>query len=195
MGAPGVTSIKTFTYRGAAEEWSNQYRFVGDAPSSEADWRSLVDDLVALEAPMLSDRVSIVRALCYEDIDDDSVYTYDLTHFAGAVPGALDHTDAGNQAGDDALTVRWSTGRRTSTGKPIYLRKYYHGVMSSTATDGDDVWSTMATAAGTFAAAVLASSGDWPGLADVDGDAPPGGYFVDPYVTTRTLKRRGRRPT
>lgn len=193
MAAPGVTSIKTFTYRDGPEEWSNRYHFTGSAPSSPADWRSLCDDLVDIEKAVISDLVQIVRFLCYEDTDNDSVYTYDLTAYAGAVTGTFSASSSAHQmSGDVAYDVRWNTGRITSKGKPIYLRKYFHGGLFDSS-DRDKPDSSLLTAMGTFGAAVETSSGDWPGLAGPDGTAPIG-YLAMPYLTTRTLKRRGRRP-
>ena len=194
MAAPGLVLIKTFSYRDAAEEWSNDYHFQGDAPDTPADWRSLVDDLVDLEKNVLTTSVSIVRAICYEDTNDDSVYTYDLTAFSGAVQGTIAIPD-GKEAmpGDVAYCARWDTGRRTSTNKPIYLRKYWHGALQN-GTDPDLVYATMLSNVATFALAVMSPSDSWPGLAGPDGAAPVG-YRAMPDLTTRTLKRRGRRPT
>ena len=194
MAAPGIISIKTFTFRDAPEEWSNRYHFQGSPPSTEADWRSLVDDFVLLEKTAVSDVNSIVRFLCYANTDDDSVYTYDLTAFGGAVPGTNTGGPSSYQSsGDVAYDIRWNTGRRTSTNKPIYLRKYLHGAYHE-AGDRDKLDSTMLANCQTFAGNVETTSGAWPGLAGPDGVAPTG-YLTLPYLTTRTLKRRGRRPT
>jgi hypothetical protein len=197
MATPGVFIIRKFQYRGNDEEWGNGYHFQGDAPSAPADWRSLVDALVALESPMLLDTVSTVRALCYPDYSPhhDSVYTYDLTHFAGAVPGGLDHTDGPDCPGDTAFWCRWGTGRVNSQGKPIYLRKYFHGCLTNGPPNQDELLTGQRTLAQTYAAAVRDSTGDWPGMAQPNGDPTDETYLTSTYLTTRTLKRRGRRPT
>ena len=194
MAGPGVVTIKSFSYRGNEEEWTNRYHFTGDAPSSDSDWRDLVDGLVALEAGPLTDNNHIVRAYCYENTDDHSVYTYDLTHYDGYVPGALDHTDAAMYPGDVAMWCRWSTGRTTSKGKPIYLRKYFHGVLANAYPNEDTLYAAQATALEAFALAVLSANDAWPGLADTDGGSLPGQYLAGTFNTTRTLKRRGKRP-
>lgn len=195
MAAAGIVSIKTFTYRGAAEEWSNKYHFQGDPPSDPAGWRDLCDAFVLQEKAILTDVVHIVRFQCYEDTDDSSVYTYDLAAFGGTVQGTYVTGSSADllEAGDTAGLIRWNTGRISTKGKPIYLFKYYHGVMHESGTV-DALRTTLKTAYATFANAIRSAAGDWPGLADKTGTEPVG-YLAETYLTTRTLKRRGRRPS
>lgn len=195
MAAPGVVLYKTFTWRGATEEWGNTYHFVGDAPSTPADWRSLVDDLIALESPMINSEVTIERAICYEDTSDPSVYSYNLAAFGGVVTGGFNAAAGGyhNQEGGTTHMVRWDTGRRSSKGKAIYLRKYYHPA-ASTNGQQDVVASGLVALAATFALAVMSASGDWPGLAGPDGVAPVG-RLAQTYTNYRDLRKGRRRPT
>ena len=195
MAAPGITAIKTFTYRGAPEEWSNTYHFVGDAPSNPADWRALCDEFAAQEPACYPATVTLVRFLCYEDTDNDSVYTYHLADFGGELPGQLATTGAVIEApGDDAVWFAVDTGKRNSKGKPIWLRKYIHGALIKDGSPDEptDLQKTKLQAVVDF---MIAASGDWPGWADPHGDAPTGGTRVSSFITTRTLKRRGKRPT
>lgn len=194
MAAPGFTLIKEFTYRGDAhEEWGNTYH-VHDTPADPATWRTIVDALIALEREVYTDVVTILRAICYEDTEADSVYTYHLADFAGTVPGALVVGDGGHtMSGDDALWVGWDTGKRNSKSKPIWLRKYFHDAHVA-ASQIDQTDPDQLAALGTFATAAVTPAGDWPGLTDPEGDAPTGGSRTSSFVTTRTLKRRGRRP-
>lgn len=195
MAAPGITVIKSFTYRGSEEEYSNTYHFVGSAPSDDVGWRSLADDLITLEHYIYDAETSVVRALCYEDTDDDSVYTYHLADFGGPVSGAL--LVGGDDIpcpGDAAVWCAWDTGKRSTKGKPIWLRKYFHPAYRDSG-DDDTISATQKADLVSFATSALSASGDWPGIADKDGDAPTGSTRVADYVTTRTLKRRGRRPT
>jgi hypothetical protein len=195
VAAPGVVLYKTFSYRGAPEEWGNTYHFVGDAPSNPADWRSLVDALVALEAQCLWDGVTIERAICYEDTDHSSVYSYDLSAFAGTVPGVYDVGGGFGvvQEGGSSYMCRWNTGRISSKGKPIYLRKYWHPAISAP-TNPDVVAVHLVAAVDTFGSAVMAASGDWPGIAGPDGVAPVG-HLAETYTNYRTLRKGRRRPT
>lgn len=195
MAAPGVVLYKTFTYRGVLEEWGNTYHFVGDAPSTPSDWRDLVDDLVALEKTCLDVTVTIERAICYENTDDDSVYSYSLAAFAGTVAGTYSHGAASAvlQEGGSSYMARWDTGRRSTKGKPIYLRKYWHPAASQPGTP-DVVDTTLQGLVAAFAGNVLAASGSWPGLAGPDGVAPVG-HLQLPYTNYRDLRKGRRRPT
>lgn len=195
MAAPGVVLYKTFTWRGNTEEWGNTYHFVGDPPSNAAGWRDLVDALISLEKHTLDESVTIERAICYENTDDPSVYSYDLSAFAGVVPGTIDTVAIGaiRQEGTTAYMARWNTGRLNSKGRPIYLRKYFHPALSADFVP-DTLIAGAHTALNTFAAAVMASSGSWPGLAGPDGVAPVG-YLAESTLTTRRLKKGRRRPT
>jgi hypothetical protein len=195
VAAPGVVLYKTFTYRGVPEEWGNTYHFVGDPPSNPAGWRALVDDLVTLEKSILDTHVTIERAICYEDTDDSSVYSYDLSAFGGTVAGTFGASAAGAspQEGGTSYMARWNTGRVSSKGKAIYLRKYWHPAISVDFAP-DVVVAALVTLVSAFASDVMAVSGDWPGLAGPDGVAPVG-FLAQTYTNYRTLKKGRRRPT
>jgi hypothetical protein len=195
MSAPGITSIKSFTYRDKVEEWGNTYHFVGDAPSNPTDWISLAAALFALEKTVLPITTDIVRAYCYEDTDDDSVLTIDTGDAGLPVTGTATYTTGSYLApGDAAAWVRWKTARVNTNGKAIYLRKYYHGVIVSPAGgDGDTIQSAQASAYVALGTDLNDVSGDWPGIAGPDGVAP-GASSASTYATTRTLRRRGARP-
>lgn len=189
MAAPGIVVTKRFSYRDNTEDWSNRYHFLGDPPSDAPSWRNLADAFITLEKPVLVTTTHIVNVLCYEDTDNDSVYSYDLAAWSGIVAGTF-AIPGGDELmpGDVAYTARWTTARRTSTGKPIYLRKYWHGALQHV-TDPDKVYGDLKAAVSTFVGASMASSGDWPGLAGPDGVGPDDGIALD-FLTTRTLKRR-----
>lgn len=195
MAAPGVVIYKTFAWRGNTEEWGNTYHFVGDAPSTDSGWRDLVDDLIDMEKAVIDSSVTIERAICYEDTDNPSVYSYDLAAFAGTVPGSISHTGLGAhvQEGSSAYMARWNTGRRSSKGKPVYLRKYWHPALD-TGSNPDVVNSGVVALVDTFAEDVMSASGAWPGLAGPDGVAPVG-WLAETYTTNRTLRKGRRRPT
>lgn len=196
MAAPGVTVVYSFNYRGNPEEWSQKYHFVGDAPSSDADWILLCADFVPLLQPALAEWVTIERIYCYANTDDDSVYTYNLADHGGTVPGTCPlPSGAGLAPGDAAAWVRWKTARVNTHGKPIYLRKYFHGIMLGTENPAliDTLASAYQEALAAFGASVEGASGHWPGIAGPDG-VEPGTVTASTFATTRTLHRRGRRP-
>jgi hypothetical protein len=195
VAAPGVVLYKTFSYRGETEEWGNTYHFVGSAPSTPADWRDLVDALVDLEKTVLGTQVTIERAICYEDTDDPSVYSYDLSAFAGTVDGTYNWGFLGGipQEGGTSYMARWNTGRVSSKGRAIYLRKYWHPAFGTSAAP-DAVEPDLLALVDTFAEDVMAASGDWPGLAGPDGVAPTG-WLAQTYTNYRDLRKGRRRPT
>lgn len=195
VAASGVVIYKTFSYRGETEEWGNTYHFVGDPPGTPSDWRDLVDDLITLEKTCVCNTVTIERAICYEDTDHSSVYSYDLSAFAGTVAGTYNVSTGGGEAqeGGTSYMARWDTGRRSSKGKAIYLRKYWHPAIASGSAP-DVVQASLVTVVAAFAGNVIASSGSWPGLAGPDGVAPIG-HLAQTYTNYRDLRKGRRRPT
>lgn len=196
MSAPGVTVGFSFPYRNAIEEWSQRYHFVGDPPADQAGWESLYDDLASLLAPCLTDDTWVITGYGYEDTDNDSVATMVRLRGGSGTQGELTPlTGAQLAPGDAAAWVRWDTGRDNTNGRNIYLRKYFHGVYTHVASDdGDNIDENQVDALAAFGSAVAGASGDWPGIAGPDHAAPTGGIAVSPFITTRTLKRRGARP-
>lgn len=195
MAAPGVTIVYRFTYRGNPEEWSQQYHFTGSAPSDGTGWHALILKLAQLCQDAIDQDTQIVTGYGYQDTDHDSVYTDDLTAGGLTLFGNLTlGTGAHYMPGDSAAWVRWKTARVNSKGKAIYLRKYFHGGYLIDASDEADSLSTAYhTALTNFGTEVKGTTGAWPGIAGPDGVAP-GAVFASPFVTTRTLKRRGVRP-
>lgn len=197
--APGVVTVQKFKYRGVDEEWSQKYHFTGDHPSDDAGWIALIGALLPLIQVINTDRVTLIRAYGYNTTDPGHAadYVYECADHGGVLVGDQNTSIADVAPGDAASWVRWKTGRTNTHGKPIYLRKYFHSVILSGESDDnqDSLDATYKTNLAAFGATVLASSGAWPGLAGPDGVAPPGPIVASSFVTTRTLKRRGKRPS
>ncbi|HEX6827326.1 MAG TPA: hypothetical protein VF077_13490, partial [Nitrospiraceae bacterium] len=139
----------------------------------------------------------VVRAYGYDDnaLDAHSVWGWDYDGAGTSLPGLLvsgagEHPYAGDQAG----LVWWKVDRKTSKGKYIYLRKFFHdGFLGA----GKDVIGSTTNAAYDAFATTLATTGTGVGgrwirsriqdevVLNHDGSA---------WVTTRTLKKRGKRP-
>jgi len=191
MAKPALVLVKRFTYRGTTEEWSNKYHFAESPPINPAAWKTLADAVAAAEKLIYTSVTSIVRAYGYDDGDSHSVCTIDYAALGATIPGTFTTSGAGNP-GDVAAWIRWSTSKRTSKGKPVYARKYYHDVYQQSGFP-DQLISTQKTAFQTFGDKL--KSGTIPGftlcLADgTDADT----CTVSQNLTTRTLKRRGKRP-
>jgi len=189
-----IVIVKEFTYRGQAEEFSNRYHFEGFDINTPALWGALADAIRTYERPTVPATVKWVRAYGYlagvEHIDW-------VTDWATPGPALTGTFDNGGydfySSGDVAATLRADTGEFNSRGKKIYCRKYMHGVFRDAGT-ADELEPTQAAAFATFAGHMIDASLPhgvrWCGpqganLTDV---------FVTPYLTTRTLKRRGKRP-
>jgi hypothetical protein len=102
-------------------------------------------------------------------------------------------TSAIKLPGDTALTIRWNTPDFNSRGKRIYCRKYMHDVYESSS-DRDKPDTGQVSNYNVFASKLI--DGTLPGSFKYCG--PQGAVLSSPavgtYLTTRTLKRRGKRP-
>lgn len=196
MANKGVTMIWSFQYRGNVEEWSQQYHFTGDVPSDHAAWIVVVDDLQNILKDCMTDRVTFERAYCYANTDDDSVTSVDASELTHGLVGTLATSGVPMAPGDAAVWMRWKTSRVNTHGHAIYLRKYFHSVILSGEADDaqDSVASTQASHLATSAGQIRDGLAGWPGLAGPSGDETFLSTGVSSFVTTRTLKRRGRRP-
>ena len=195
----GITLIKKFPYRGDAnEEWSNTYHFVEAPPSDDAGWLALVTELAEIEQPILNPYTTIVRAYGYDSDDDHavSVYTKDWELDGGALSGTYSYSSGTEEmiAGDQATLVSWRLAVKNSRGKWIYLRKYLHGGYE-TLGGPDSVSTAFQAALQTYADALDdGSTGLHGGLRRREDDTDVTANIVSPYTTTRTLRRRGKRP-
>lgn len=197
---PSLTIVKSFSYRGAAEEWSNSYFFTGATPSGPTDWHSLAMAVSVQEKTLYDSTQEIIKWIGHEPGESVAVWSEDLVALSETIPGTLAVGGAVvPQGGDSAAWIRYTTDGISSKGKPIYLRNYYHPAYAegSTAALADSVSSTWQTAAEAFGTTWL------DGAYVVNGTeryrcGPKGGVAqsrqVSAFVTTRTLERRGRRP-
>lgn len=187
---------KRFLYRGNQEVYSNVYHLSGTRPANDAAWHAVLDALKNAELGVTNAACTWIDGYGYNDGHwEDKPQTVDSHQtWASANTGTLVTTGGTLCQGDSAVWVRWSTGDRNSRGKPIYLRKYFHPAWSA-GSPADNVLPAQITALGVYAAKM------------VDGTTIPGGLvlcrpngdvgsspFAGAYVTTRTLKRRGKRP-
>jgi hypothetical protein len=196
--ATGLTIVKRFTYRGdPSEEFSNQYFFTGTTPANATDWKALADALILQEKTCYTSNASAIRAYGYDSdaANAHAVWSYDYLANTASVPGTLSSASAVICSGDQAAWVRWKTSRLNTKGKAIYLRKYFHAGTIGTGTP-DFITTAWATALAAFG--VKLRDGSFLSARTL---TAPGhtdtllGSTAATYITTRTLKRRGKRPT
>lgn len=194
MAKPAIVLVKSFSYRGSAEEWSNRYFFTQSPPTTDAAWKTLTDLLIAKEKTVYPAPVTVVRAYGYADSNNDATWMYDYAAHAETVAGTFSPSSGTANPGDVAAWVRWTTTKKNSKGKTVYLRKYYHQVYSAVGT-ADTLQAQQVTAMQALGTALMGGTGAISGftLCGQDGTAA-GAAAVSTYVTTRTLKRRGKRP-
>lgn len=194
MGAhDAVTIVKDMPYRNAKEEWSNTYTLDGTTPSSDTEWKTLYDAIIASEKGCYGPDTRVIRAYGYVSGQDHAQHSYDYLGSNQVVQGAWQRGSYAKWAGDQACWLRMRVGT-TPAGKPRYIRKYFHDGGGSTS-QPDYIAAELKTAYVTHGTKMV--SGTLPGGMVWIG--PDGTVGTQPaassWVTTRTLKRRGRRPT
>jgi len=181
-----------------AEEYSNQYHLSGSVPSSDANWLTLIDALIAQEKTIYPSNTVVVRAYGYDSDAEDATAVYVKDYLAGGgsgTPGTLTVGTNVRCPGDAAVWVRWGTSRFNSRGKRIYLRKYFHPAYSSGASTPDIAISAQLTALGNFGVKMRdASFAESRTIRSRLHAETIVGSAAGDYITTRTLKRRGKRP-
>ena len=193
-----LTVIKKFTYRDAPEEYSNEYFLTGSIPADAAAWRTLFDALVTQEKTLYPSTVTVVRGYGHDSDDPHAaaVWSVDLTVSPNTpVAGTLALGRGIQMPGDDAVWARWKTSRLNSKGKAIYLRKYFHPAVSAGTTNKDAVLQAQVDALNAFGAKL--SDGSFTDARTIRSRAHSEtitGHGSSIYITTRTLKRRGKRP-
>jgi hypothetical protein len=193
----GLTIVKKFTYRGnAAEEWSNQYWFDGAIPADTAAWDALEAALVAQEKTVYSNHTFVVASYGYDSDADNAHAVYVRDRSAAPVAGTLVTGGVPALPGDTAAMLAWKTSRVNTRGKPIYLRKYYHDVYSSGGDPGDNLMTAQRTAMNALGAKL--HDGTFIDGRKIRSRLHPEvilSHATALMVTTRTLKRRGKRPS
>lgn len=189
-----ITIVKEFSYRGKLEEWSNNYHFLGTPPASDTEWQALGQAIFNLEKPFLGQQVRLVQIYGYSPLFTVSVAQIDL-HLTSGTPfiGTRTTNVTDRLAGDQAVMLRAQVGNSVK-GKKVYIRKFWHGSAAST-TDPDqaagDVVTAMNNAGGKLTDGTLPGGAKWCSPNGVVGVTPQ----ASPFLTTRTLKRRGKRPS
>lgn len=195
--ATGLVITKRFTYRGLPdEEWSNKYWFTGAPPATDQAWMDLFNDVQTHERKCYSSATKVVSAIGYNDNDPHAHAVWTFAFGTGTEPpGELTGDAADNPfAGDQAGMLEIRTSRKNTRGKWVYLRKFLHSGFSD-GVDRDKISANTHLAYTVFL--TYLSNGTVLGsrrLRSQKQDETLTVLHAGDWVTTRTLKRRGKRP-
>jgi hypothetical protein len=125
---------KSLAWHGQQEEWSNVYHYdSGTLNVQAAEANRLIDALKTVEAQCLSTGVSFKRGRVWSaggtPAENITIAIKDLT-------GAGTMASTGLMYSEACVVINLGTGRLTSTGKRIFLRKFMHaGALNSNTPD------------------------------------------------------------
>lgn len=191
--APRLHLVMSFTYRNVPEEWSTRFHFKGPAPANDTNWLALSDKVITALKPCFSAGTTFVRAYGYLPNSVGATWVHDYTVPGPPQAGTGTFTNGGTPPGDAAAVLRLTLAKMSLRGKHVYKRNYVHGIATASVSAGDQLHPTQQAAFTTFltsyAQGTIDPAFDACGPDLTDASSP----HVDQWITTRTLKRRGKR--
>lgn len=139
-----AASTKSSSWRGATEKWSNVYYYFCAANIDSTQATDLAQQIVAAEKLCHSSAVTFEDVRVWEaggtPAENETIVIHDSSGTGSLAVSILTWKEL-------CLVVRCDTNRNTSTGRRIYLRKYFHTCGIPTAGAGKETGAT-ALAAG-----------------------------------------------
>lgn len=190
--APRLRLVQSSEYRGVPEQWSNTYSFKGPAPSDPTTWKALADAFIAALRPCFSSKTTFVTAYGYSPNAIGANFVHDYATPGPPLAGTGVFSAGREAPGDAAITGRLSSEKFNPSGKRVYGRNYWHDAYTDLA-DADRVLPDQQNALTQFLTTYTQGTiytGTESCLPDLTDTHSP---HVDQWITTRTLKRRGKR--
>jgi hypothetical protein len=132
----GISISKQSSWHINPERWDNVYHYFFAAALDVAQAQNLVDQIVAAEKSCHSSSVAFLQARVWEAGGTPSE---NETILIATLSGTGTMTSVQAIWKECAVVVRCETTRNTSTGRRIYLRKYYRCVHLNAAGGGAEV--------------------------------------------------------
>lgn len=187
MPTAHIVTTKEFTFRGLPERFSNGYNFqIGTNPMDETFLASLAHAVRDWERTFHANDIRFVYLLAGQ-LGEDAIWTEEVGQ-----SGPLGQATTAAEHPENCLMAESKKKNR------VYLRKFYHTGTAQSGISGsrDAVSAPLITATNTVLAKL--TDGTLPGAVKAcfpNGDLAIAPFTTDPYIRTRQLKRRGRRPT
>jgi hypothetical protein len=195
--AARIHIVQSFDFRGKAEEFSNRYSFKDSAPFTNAEWLALADGLINHLRVCFTNSTTFVRAYGYAPNAPFAEFVHDYSTGPPVAGSFTPSAGSSRCSGDTAAFLRLSSDLFTTRGKRIYKRCYYHDVHDNGPTAYDRLDAAQQSQFTTFGAALLDASIHPRFVVCLPRGDVAGGTLhsprVDQWLTTRTLKRRGKR--
>jgi hypothetical protein len=160
--AHSVVIVKSFSWKGTTQRWSNRYHFTGSTLPSSGQWDTLMDAIVTAEKAVLPSFVTIVEGIGYDASTATSTNPHGLAVHSKTytTAGTAVSTGGAFTPGEAAAFIRYTTTQRTTKNHPIYLFNYYHGVIADAAVSADNVLPSQLSAYNVYGAAWVSGFSD-----------------------------------
>lgn len=117
----GIAVVKSVLFRGVQQEFSNVYHY-RLATAVTAPDEALLDIVVGIERDFHATTVNFLRGSVWSS---GGTKAQNAMRFQKALSGTGNQGENSSMDRERAFLIRWRAGL-SSTGKPVYLRKYYH---------------------------------------------------------------------
>lgn len=192
-----ISIEKEATFQGKTERWSNAYCYE-TAATTDAEYSTLIDAIVAAERPVHAPQVSFKRASVYTTQGLNGPADLGSMYFVKdlSVVGTAIASGGGTMYREAAVLVKWPLPRKqkaTGLGRQRSLKKWIHtcSVMGFNTAVNQGTEALTSTEKGPFMTYAASIGGPVTGttLVAPDGTPPSGVAQVHDYLEHRQFKR------